>query len=257
MSTASKRKLWLWFNTAENCRCLEEHEQSPESWATYSERVVGRSGGGSSGPCWWRQHGKSCWKDAKCAEVQPRDQTGLLLGIKMEKELRGGDQRGPACLGQPPPLVWTAPVSPTQLTQAPWTSSSPCGRAGLSRPHPDVALLSKLLCCCECLHILTQPWGSSWGPRPPCQPLPLTFTPTLPSPAPLSPLDPPHTLSALQERLLRLYPRLATSYSSYGFHRSLDGPSSRNLLSSQRPQLRCPFWALLTHSCSPKTAGIT
>lgn len=137
MSTASKWKLWLWFNTAEKCRCLEEHEQSPESWATYSERVVGGSGGSSSGPCWWRQHGKSCWKDAKCAEVQPRDQTGLLLGIKMEKELRGGDQRGPACLGQPPSLVWTASVSPTQLTQAPWTSSSPCGRGGLSKPQPD------------------------------------------------------------------------------------------------------------------------
>ena len=247
MSTASKWRLWLRFNMAEKCCCLEEHEQTPESWATYSERVVGGSGGSSSGPCWRRQHGQSCWKDAKCAEVQPRDQIGLLLGIKMEKKLRGGDLRGPACLGQPPSLVWMAPVPPHQLRPGPADLFLTLlqGRALQTSTWLWHSFKASLLPW-ECLHVLTQQARLFLGTQA-TSPASLLLTPYLHSAqscASLSPLDPrTHCLPC--KKCASLPPHLATSYSSCGFHLSLGVPSSRKPSFTPKASAQLPFL------CSP------
>lgn len=56
--------------------------QTGEVSGVASKGVIGRAGGNSTGPCRWRKHGQSCRKDAKCTEVQPWDQIGLLLEQK-------------------------------------------------------------------------------------------------------------------------------------------------------------------------------
>lgn len=185
----------------------------------------------------------------------PSGSDWLVAGNKNGEKLRGGDQRGPACLGQPPSLVWMASASPTQPHPGPWDLFLTLlpGRALQASTGWWHSLQS--FCCFECLHVLTQQWGSSGDPGHLASSLP-TFTPTLPSPAPLSPLIPSHIVCSART-VACLCPRLATSYFIMQVSPELSAPSSRNLLSSQRPQLRCPFCALLTHSCSPKTAGIT
>lgn len=63
----------------------------------------------------------------------------------MEKKMRGGDQRGPACLGQPLPLSGWDQSLLISSPLARWTSSPLCCRGGLSKPQPDHSLPSKLL----------------------------------------------------------------------------------------------------------------
>lgn len=233
------------------------YEQTPESWATYSERVVGGTGGSSSGPCWRRQHGQSCWKDAKCAEVQPRDQIGLLLGIKMEKKLRGGDLRGPACLGQPPSLAWVAPGSPNQSAPPRPRGPLPHRVAGVSSPDLSltVASLQRFSAALRVsTHLNTASKASPGDPGhltsiSPANPLPPLCLVVL-----LSLLWTPPTHCLPCKKCASLPPHLATSYSSCGFHLSLGVPSSRKpsltpKASAQGVLLTCPRF--LT------TAGIT
>lgn len=222
-----------------------QNMSKPECWATYSERVIGGSGGSSSGPWWWRQHGQSCWKDAKCAEVQPGDQIGLLLGTEMEKKMRGGDQKVSACLGQPPSLVRMALVSANELCAGPVDFFPALLPGWMRSPNLNLTMASKLLFHpWEYLYILTQQMRLFPGMATSATSLLLTPHLHPANPAPLTPLG-PCTLSPLWREYASPPSLLAKSYSWHGFHLNLGVPSSR------KPSLTPKVSAQMPSLCSP------
>lgn len=60
----------------------------------------------------------------------------------MEKKLRGGDLRGPACLGQPPSLAWVAPGSPNESAPPRPRGPLPHRVAGVSSPDLNLTVAS-------------------------------------------------------------------------------------------------------------------
>ena len=244
MSTASKWKLWLWFNTAEKCRCLEEDERTPESWATYSERVVEAAR-------------KVLLKRCQVRSGSTPGSDWLVAGNKNGEKVEGRRPEGPSLPGStsiscldgisvshsahPGPGDLFLTLLPGRALQAQPDGGTPFKASLLLRVSTRLKPALRLFLGTQAT-LPASPANLHSHPAQSCSSLPSGF---------------PTQIVCSARTVACLCPRLATSYSSCRFHLSLGVRSSRNLLSSQRPQLRCPFCALLTHSCSPKTAGIT